>query len=140
MDEKELKEIKNRASAICLEMCFDCDECSAFQNSKLKCPAIRFITGQRSDSIAASEQTSTEDNWDENKPYLIEYNGLEYKSINNNSKDEIAEKLGILKYAYEQTRKETAKEILQKVYDEIDYYSCQPAIQQFAAEYGVEVE
>ena len=40
----------------------------------------------------------------------------------------------------DEVRRETAKEILQEIYDEIDYYSCQPAIEQLAKEYGVEVE
>lgn len=34
----------------------------------------------------------------------------------------------------------TAKEILQKIYDEVDYYSCQPAIEQLAKEYGAEIQ
>lgn len=40
----------------------------------------------------------------------------------------------------EEVRKETAKEILQKLYNETEYFSVQYIIKELAAQYGVEVE
>lgn len=53
-----------------------------------------------------------------------------------NGKDLIA----LLEKVAEMQKKETAREILQKLYNETEYFSFQYTIKELAKEYGVEVE
>ena len=63
-----------------------------------------------------------------------------YAEMTERLKAEVAIEKRMGREKAEKVRKETAKEILQEIYNEIDYYSCQPAIEQLAKRYGVEVE